>query len=126
MYFIGIDLGTATILVYIKDKGVVLREPSVVAIDKNNGKLSEDVVPYLFKKGLYADIADYFASAGAKRVCLDPALISVKQLQTLQSRCEGIEFGYMSDICLKHRQVKTEAEVAKIRTAQSITDAKRT
>ena len=36
---IGIDLGTATILVYIKDKGVVLREPSVVAIDKNSGKL---------------------------------------------------------------------------------------
>ena len=36
---IGIDLGTATILVYIKDKGVVLREPSVVAIDKNTGKL---------------------------------------------------------------------------------------
>lgn len=36
---IGIDLGTASILVYIKDKGVVLREPSVVAIDKNSGKL---------------------------------------------------------------------------------------
>ena len=36
---IGIDLGTASILVYIKDKGVVLREPSVVAIDKNTGKL---------------------------------------------------------------------------------------
>ena len=36
---IGIDLGTASILVYIKDKGVVLREPSVVAVDKNSGKL---------------------------------------------------------------------------------------
>ena len=36
---IGIDLGTATILVYIKDKGVVLREPSVVAIDRNTGRL---------------------------------------------------------------------------------------
>ena len=36
---IGIDLGTATVLVYVKGKGVVLREPSVVAIDKNNGKL---------------------------------------------------------------------------------------
>ena len=32
---IGIDLGTASILVYVKGKGVVLREPSVVAIDKN-------------------------------------------------------------------------------------------
>lgn len=32
---IGIDLGTATILVYVKGKGIVLREPSVVAIDKS-------------------------------------------------------------------------------------------
>ena len=38
---IGIDLGTASILVYIKGKGVVLREPSVVAIDKNTGKLQK-------------------------------------------------------------------------------------
>lgn len=36
---IGIDLGTASVLVYIKDKGIVLREPSVVAIDRNTGKL---------------------------------------------------------------------------------------
>jgi len=36
---IGIDLGTATILVYIKGKGIVLREPSVVALNKENGKL---------------------------------------------------------------------------------------
>ena len=36
---IGIDLGTASVLVYVKGKGVVLREPSVVAMDKNTGKL---------------------------------------------------------------------------------------
>lgn len=36
---IGIDLGTATVLVYIKGKGIVLREPSVVALDKNTNKL---------------------------------------------------------------------------------------
>ena len=32
---IGIDLGTATVIAYIKGKGVVLREPSVVAVDSN-------------------------------------------------------------------------------------------
>ena len=32
---IGIDLGTASVLVYIKGQGTVLQEPSVVAIDKN-------------------------------------------------------------------------------------------
>ena len=36
---IGIDLGTASVLVYVKDKGITLREPSVVALDKNTGKL---------------------------------------------------------------------------------------
>ena len=36
---IGIDLGTASILVYIQGKGVVLKEPSVVAIDRENGKI---------------------------------------------------------------------------------------
>lgn len=36
---IGIDLGTATVLVFIKGKGVVLREPSVVAIDQYSGKI---------------------------------------------------------------------------------------
>ncbi len=36
---IGIDLGTASVLVYVKGKGIVLREPSVVAIDKNTDKI---------------------------------------------------------------------------------------
>ncbi len=34
----GIDLGTASILVYIRGKGVVLKEPSVVAFDKDSNK----------------------------------------------------------------------------------------
>ena len=36
---IGIDLGTASILVYAKGKGIVLKEPSVVAYDKENNKI---------------------------------------------------------------------------------------
>jgi len=35
----GIDLGTASVLVFVKGKGVVLKEPSVVAIDRNTNKL---------------------------------------------------------------------------------------
>lgn len=34
---IGIDLGTANILVTIKGKGIVFREPSVIAIDNKTG-----------------------------------------------------------------------------------------
>lgn len=36
---IGIDLGTASILVYIKGRGVVLKEPSVVAFDRDTNKV---------------------------------------------------------------------------------------
>lgn len=36
---IGIDLGTANTLVYLKDKGIVLREPSVVAVNNNTGQV---------------------------------------------------------------------------------------
>ena len=36
---IGIDLGTASVLVYVKGKGVVLKEPSVVAFDRNTNKI---------------------------------------------------------------------------------------
>lgn len=36
---LGIDLGTANVLIYAEGKGIVLREPSVVAVDKNTGKV---------------------------------------------------------------------------------------
>ncbi|ABW20082.1 rod shape-determining protein [Alkaliphilus oremlandii] len=36
---IGIDLGTASVLVFVKGKGIVLQEPSVVAIDKNTNQV---------------------------------------------------------------------------------------
>ena len=36
---IGIDLGTANVLVYVKGKGVVLKEPSVVAFDRDTNKI---------------------------------------------------------------------------------------
>ena len=36
---IGIDLGTANILVYVKGKGIILKEPSVVAYDKDTNKI---------------------------------------------------------------------------------------
>ena len=36
---IGIDLGTATVIAYVKGKGIVLREPSVVAVDSTTGEV---------------------------------------------------------------------------------------
>ena len=52
---VGIDLGTATVLVYVKGKGIVLKEPSVVAIDKKTNRillifnLKNSGKPYLIK-----------------------------------------------------------------------------
>lgn len=36
---VGIDLGTANTLVYIKDKGIIINEPSVVSINQKNGQI---------------------------------------------------------------------------------------
>ena len=36
---IGIDLGTANVLIHVKGKGIVLNEPSVVALDNNTGRV---------------------------------------------------------------------------------------
>lgn len=36
---IGIDLGTANVLIFMKGRGVVLREPSVVAVDQNTDRI---------------------------------------------------------------------------------------
>ena len=36
---IGIDLGTATVIAYVKGRGIVLREPSVVAVDNNTNEV---------------------------------------------------------------------------------------
>ncbi|SFB16313.1 rod shape-determining protein MreB [Lentibacillus halodurans] len=67
---IGIDLGTANILIYSKSKGIVLNEPSVVAIDLNTknvvavgteakemvGKTPQNIVPIRpLKDGVIAD-----------------------------------------------------------------------
>ena len=38
---LGIDLGTANVLIYVDGKGIVVREPAVVAVDKNTGKILE-------------------------------------------------------------------------------------
>ena len=38
---LGIDLGTANVLIYVDGKGVVIREPAVVAADKNTGNILE-------------------------------------------------------------------------------------
>ena len=37
--YLGIDLGTANTIVYMKGKGVILNEPSVIALNRDNGEI---------------------------------------------------------------------------------------
>ena len=93
---IGIDLGTASVLVYIKGKGIVAKEPSVVAVDKNTNKLhavGEEAQRMLgrtpgnivairpLKDGVISDyntterMIKYFLSKVAKRSIFKPRVI---------------------------------------------------
>ncbi|MBQ5903154.1 MAG: rod shape-determining protein [Alistipes sp.] len=42
---LGVDLGTSNVLIYADGKGLVVREPSVVAVDKNTGKILGGKLP---------------------------------------------------------------------------------
>ena len=39
---IGIDLGTANTLVYVRGKGIVINEPSIVAVNQKTGKKADN------------------------------------------------------------------------------------
>ena len=39
---VGIDLGTANVLIYVDGKGIVLQEPSVVAVNKDTKEILAD------------------------------------------------------------------------------------
>ena len=42
---VGIDLGTANTLVYMKGKGIIMREPSVVAVDTKTDEVNKKALP---------------------------------------------------------------------------------
>ena len=62
---IGIDLGTANTLVTLRGKGIVLREPSVVAIDRKTGVIL--ATGYEAKEMLRKNTRDYKSSKTIKR-----------------------------------------------------------
>lgn len=56
---IGIDLGTATVLVYVEGKGIVLNEPSVVAVDNSNdciARIGKDAQAMLGRNPAHIDV----------------------------------------------------------------------
>ena len=64
---IGIDLGTATVIAYVKGKGIVLREPSVVAVDNNTGNVL--AVGKEARRMLRKNTREYCSNKTSKRRC---------------------------------------------------------
>ena len=64
---IGIDLGTATVIAYVKGKGIVLREPSVVAVDNNTGDVL--AVGQEARRMLRKNTRKYYSNETFKRWC---------------------------------------------------------
>ena len=82
---LGIDLGTTNILVFVPGKGIVLNEPSVVAVSEDNkilaigaeakvmiGRTPESIIAYRPMK--YGVIADYRVTEAMLRYYIDKAL----------------------------------------------------
>ena len=78
---LGIDLGTANVLIYVDGKGVVIREPSVVAVDKNTGKILQ--VGAAARNMLGRTPGNVVAMHPLKDGVISDHELTVKMLQTL-------------------------------------------
>ena len=78
---LGIDLGTANVLIYVDGKGVVIREPSVVAVDKNTRKILQ--VGAAARNMLGRTPGNVVAMHPMKEGVVSDHELTVKMLQTL-------------------------------------------
>ncbi|MFK8182646.1 MAG: rod shape-determining protein [Phormidesmis sp.] len=114
----GIDLGTANTLVYVSGRGVVLQEPSVVAIDETTGKplavgteakqmlgRTPDNIRALrpLRDGVIADfdIAEVMLKHFIRRVHENKALVSPKVVIGIPSGVTGVERRAVMDAALQ-------------------------
>jgi rod shape-determining protein MreB and related proteins len=114
----GIDLGTANTLVYVSGRGVVLQEPSVVAIDETTGKalaVGEEAKQMLgrtpgniralrpLRDGVIADfdVAEIMLKHFIHRVHGNKALVSPKVVIGIPSGVTGVERRAVMDAALQ-------------------------
>ena len=77
----GIDLGTSNVLMYVDGKGVIIREPSVVALDKNTGKVLQ--VGSAARNMLGRTPGNIFAMSPLRDGIISDHEMTVKMLSTL-------------------------------------------
>ncbi|MEL6158898.1 MAG: rod shape-determining protein [Cyanobacteria bacterium J06623_5] len=114
----GIDLGTANTLVYVSGRGVVLQEPSVVAIDETDGRplaVGEEAKQMLgrtpgniralrpLRDGVIADfdIAEVMLKHFIRRVHENKALVSPRVVIGIPSGVTGVERRAVMDAALQ-------------------------
>ena len=114
---IGIDLGTANTLVYVRGKGIIIREPSVVAVNTRTDKTryvgmeAKDVIGRTpgsivavrpLKDGVIADFDIVFFNGPIKcRQC--PCIVSInKQIATYSTNKECISIAVFQLTYHKH------------------------
>ncbi len=76
---LGVDLGTSNVLIYADGKGLVVREPSVVAVDKNTGKILQ-VGAAMFSNDLGVDLGTsnvLIYADGKGLVVREPSVVAV-------------------------------------------------
>ena len=78
---LGIDLGTSNVLIYAADRGIVVREPSVVAMDKNTGRILQ--VGSAARNMLGRTPGNVVAMHPLKEGVISNHEMTVKMLQTL-------------------------------------------
>lgn len=86
-------------------------------------KRTEGVTVLRSESGIYADTAAYAVSKGVKSLIIESTATTLYQLKQLEKAFEGIKLIPVANICGEARQIKTAAEIACIKKAQSITDA---
>ena len=84
---LGIDLGTSNVLIYADEQGIVVREPSVVAMDKNTGKLLQ--VGAAARNMLGRTPGNVVAMQPLKDGVISDLEMTVKMLQTLYRSASG-------------------------------------
>ena len=122
---IGIDLGTASILVYIRGKGVVLKEPSVVAFDRDTNKIiglshmEREIVANVVKYN-HMDF-DYWQVMGGNSTIDRDAYLTIAKLTAILKVANGLDRSHKQ----KFKDVKTVVKdgqlVIQVDTAADIT-----
>ena len=89
---IGIDLGTATVIAYVKGKGIVLREPSVVAVNSSSGEVL--AVGHEARRMLGRTPGNIVATRPLKDGVISDYTVTEKMLKHFISKVGGRFFGY--------------------------------